>query len=57
MRNICAVMDPPLTMTLLDENFSSYTFPDGAAYSWLWDTLYGSGLPAGGSFDQRHHYL
>lgn len=43
--NICAVMDPPLTMTLLDEDFSSYTFPDGAAYSWLWDTLYGSGLP------------
>ena len=39
------ILDPPLTMTLLDEDFSSYTFPDGAAYSWLWDTLYGSGLP------------
>ncbi len=43
--NICAVMEPPLTMTLLDKDFSSYTFPDGAAYSWLWDTLYSSGLP------------
>lgn len=43
--NICAVLEPPLTEVMLDESFSSYAFPADAAYSWLWDTLYGSGLP------------